>query len=453
MSTGHDVLDFSQFQADPYGLDENVLREIYGLVPRHYRTPAPTRYHALELMEGVLAYTNSICPRDLERSYMPGHLMTLRELCKCLSTHIPREFFPLQGSENHRFFTGLISFLRRYLTRAYSSPQHPSLRKKEAAEPSSIPTEHVSQWSAAIRGQGDSSQTSQIVNDSMAIKPKTERQGEGLQNTEKKNEEHPPTATPTGKVAKKRKKSLAAGDSVNTGKHETTAEGSSPARKKHRKVEKQRKDDLQREEDEKQKEFREKQEKKERKEKVKEEGKKQEKRKGKAEETSKATSQEHKTSVGAAGQRGGTKATAKQVRHINDFLNEDTKPESVKSRSSGHQKSKSRLPARRWSYPTEETVEESSSSSSSSEQDSEIEEDEEPAKQRRAPQNVYKIMYLDSQEEVRFLQALLEEGAGLTRHDIKACKVRVGRGRTFRYAFDMVFRPREGQQKAPRTTA
>lgn len=73
---------------------------------------------------------------------------------------------------------------------------------------------------------------------------------------------------------------------------------------------------------------------------------------------------------------------------------------------------------------------------------------------RKKPLNVYKTMYEDGQDEIRFLQDLLIKGAGFTEADLKASKVRVKNGKSFKYAFELAFnkeKERDGASKdAPR---
>ncbi|KAK5462629.1 hypothetical protein LTS15_002341 [Exophiala xenobiotica] len=71
-----------------------------------------------------------------------------------------------------------------------------------------------------------------------------------------------------------------------------------------------------------------------------------------------------------------------------------------------------------------------------------------PPKSKKKPLNVYRAMYEDASEEIRFLQDLLTKGAGLTEADLKAAKIRVKNKMGFKYAFESVYNKDQQEQRS-----
>ncbi|KIX99187.1 uncharacterized protein Z520_04763 [Fonsecaea multimorphosa CBS 102226] len=57
--------------------------------------------------------------------------------------------------------------------------------------------------------------------------------------------------------------------------------------------------------------------------------------------------------------------------------------------------------------------------------------------------NVYEYMYHNAQEEIRFLEKFLLAGAGVSKADIDASKIRVAMGQSHKRAFEQVYKPSE----------
>ncbi|KAK5270281.1 hypothetical protein LTR99_005665 [Exophiala xenobiotica] len=74
-----------------------------------------------------------------------------------------------------------------------------------------------------------------------------------------------------------------------------------------------------------------------------------------------------------------------------------------------------------------------------------------PPKSKKKPLNVYRAMYEEASEEIRFLQDLLMKGAGLTEADLKAAKIRVNNKMSYKYAFESVYN-RDHQEERPAKT-
>ncbi|OQV07847.1 hypothetical protein CLAIMM_12210 [Cladophialophora immunda] len=81
--------------------------------------------------------------------------------------------------------------------------------------------------------------------------------------------------------------------------------------------------------------------------------------------------------------------------------------------------------------------------------------DDEPAhtpQPRKKRLNVYENMYHDAREEIRFLERFLWHGAGISKTDIDASKIRVAAGQTHKRAFEQVCKlPEEKLARRPKT--
>ncbi|OAP57858.1 hypothetical protein AYL99_08596 [Fonsecaea erecta] len=90
------------------------------------------------------------------------------------------------------------------------------------------------------------------------------------------------------------------------------------------------------------------------------------------------------------------------------------------------------------------------SSNEASDEESDAESDINPPS--RPKRNVYEYMYHKAQEDIRFFERFLQQGAGISKADIDASKIRVAMGQSHKKAFDQVFKPSEKKlARRPRT--
>ncbi|KAK7902397.1 hypothetical protein LTR67_002042 [Exophiala xenobiotica] len=385
IGTGVDTLDFNKFANGRQQFSQNLIEHINGLIPPQYHTSNASSTTIHGAIATAITYINDTAPIALRRETLPQNI-GWRERCRVIASLIPVSYFPTQGDVTHRFSHGLIRYLEDVWGKSHGVHPLPALVNVAT----SAVTKNRSRTLPSKSGQNASTPSSPGSTETSAIKIESDNEGNLVRSS------------------KKRKKTK------NT-KRQVANSSSETPKKRKRKTEVL--------------------------------GNPEPPHKRRA-----ALPADPRTNPSPLGLQNAQAPVVEVRRHDNvNMLTEQLRTGLEVSPAVG------RLTQTSGDEITDEDSE--TESETSSEDDSEyenvrpsIESTSEvaaprPPKSKKKPLNVYRTMYEEASEEIRFLQDLLTKGAGLTEADLKAAKIRVNNKMSYKYAFESVYNKDQEEQR------
>jgi hypothetical protein len=397
LRSGANAFNFSKIQVKSFNDTQwRLLAQIDKLVPDRYRTRVPGSGFRWEVLDRTIICVYEACPANLRRG-LPAPSGSFRGCCHSLAALVPKTFFPTAGRPLDRFLTGVISFLEQeHINGPNTSLSRQARQRNILTPPTSsdpVPEDRAGNLSTTVSPAG--------------VPPfhiKFESDDEVEMRQDRKSTKRKEHRSPKSKEAapnKKRKKSNgAAGEAANPHDGEDRTR---PANKKPK--------------------------------------------------TQMNTTKTRKANVAAPV----AKIPERFDSETSDaVLNSDAHPpklehepeEDSDDSSSGSGTSSDDETSSEGDTSSEEDIS-SEEDTSSDNWSGGSDDDDSGLPPMPGPRNIYRMMYNDSKKEIQFLLSLLEKGAGITEDDVKACKIRVKNGYTFRYAFDMVCKPRAQTRRRP----
>ncbi|KAI1614798.1 hypothetical protein EDD37DRAFT_407183 [Exophiala viscosa] len=378
--TGENIIDGENSSFNNYDISQPLISRIEQLIPARYKSPPHSKSRIFAALEDAISFVHNTCPAGLKRGNLP-RADTLSEKCRLLGSFIPIPYFPPSGRPVDRFLGGLITYLEDQNTRGVTAPSPVDTPQSGAAASKTDARQPPIAESGPGRAQLPTPPT--LGTDEIsAIKIESDTETGTPKGLRKQSRKKGSSTRQLSSAAKRRKRREAANLERDAADDNTRRPPTHPKKKKAKAFLHHRASspvlDL--------------------------------------------TPQPPQIDVASVSAQ------------LRDRLNVTPKER----------------PSRNGQSSDSESSEESDSSSDSDSRPvvanpagarKEEQQRELHRAKRRKPLNVYRAMYDEAQEEIRFLQDLLMKGAGLTEADLKACKVRVKNGRGFKYAFDLVYNP------------